>query len=601
MIANILPQNATTFKGVDALQQPAWQQVNRFFIAKSLRELMHEVMIEPVVLETKQGKTYFELTTDLPHICYRFVGELRQLDHWHIEANSVVKVIDGQENPAIDAMAFYTELQKTMGIKPFTLAHYIREVYHTLFADTYLLHQALPADQLIETDYQTIEHQMTGHPWATVNKGRFGFDVNDYHQFAPEADPVMRLKWVAAHRSRAAYFGVDTLPYEQLVEEELGAIKVADFKAILVEKGVNPTDYFFMPIHAWQWDHDLAFLFSQDIAQQLLIPLGEGDDRYTPQQSIRTFFNVDYPQKRYIKTSISIFNTSIYRGLSPEKLKVAPAVTQYMKARLDQDTFLNDCGFVLLGEVATIGYRHPHYDQLEDIPYYYKEMLGALWRESAATYLKDGETTMTMAALMHTDPQGQSLLKALIERSGLSAEAWLKAYLEAYLKPLIHCFYHHQLCFSPHGENTILILKDYVPQRVIIKDFVEEINFTQEAHAQLPQGMQPIIRTIEDEYVSLFILSGIFDGVFRYIGDMVQTHLKDFDEAAFWQMAGTIIRDYQQAHPALNELYHKFDLFVEEFPRVCINRVRLLTYGYEDDTTFPMPDVVGTLKNPIVS
>ncbi|MTI33266.1 IucA/IucC family protein [Xanthovirga aplysinae] len=602
MTKTMKTQTPALFKGAEVLRKDIWEKVNKANIIKSISELMHELLLKPRVLRENNGKTYFELATDSENISYRFSAEHRQMDYWYIDPSSLVKVIKGEEYPAIDAIAFYTELQQSIGIEPFTLAHFIRESSHTLFADAnFIAKGRLTADELADADYQTIEHHMEGHPWATINKGRIGFNVEDYYQHAPESDQLIRLKWVAAHQSRATYFGVDSLPFQLLIEQELGKEKVGEFKNILQQEGVNPEEYLFIPIHDWQWQNKLAFLFGQDIAQNKLIPLGEGEDQYTPQQSIRTFLNVDRPERLYVKMAVSILNTALYRGLSPDRLKVAPAITQYMKARMSNDSFLNACGFVMLGEIATINFRHPHFDQLDQIPYYYKEMLGVIWRESASPFLKEGERMMTMAALMYVDDEGDSLIGSLINKSGLTPKQWMKAYLEAYFKPLIHCFYKHQLCFSPHGENTILVLKDYIPQRVIVKDFVEEINLNQEAHAKLPEEMQPIIRTIEDEFITLFILSGIFDGVFRYISNVSHNSIDGYTETDFWKAVHKIIDDYQKDHPEFSKLFQKFDLFAQEFKRVCINRVRLLTVGYKDDTSFPMPEIVETLKNPIAA
>lgn len=66
---------------------------------------------------------------------------------------------------------------------------------------------------------------------------------------------------------------------------------------------------------------------------------------------------------------------------------------------------------------------------------------------------------MTMAALLHVDPQGRALLPELIQASGLDAGTWLERYVDAYLTPLIHCFYAHDLVFMPHGENVILVIR----------------------------------------------------------------------------------------------------------------------------------------------
>ena len=68
-----------------------------------------------------------------------------------------------------------------------------------------------------------------------------------------------------------------------------------------------------------------------------------------------------------------------------------------------------------------------------------------------------------MASLLHVDAEGKPLVAALIERSGLAPAEWLRRYFEAYLVPLLHCFYAYDLAFMPHGENVILVLEDGVP------------------------------------------------------------------------------------------------------------------------------------------
>ena len=52
-----------------------------------------------------------------------------------------------------------------------------------------------------------------------------------------------------------------------------------------------------------------------------------------------------------------------------------------------------------------------------------------------------------MAALLHLDYEGEPLIKHLIKTSGLNAKKWIDQYLQAYLIPLIHCFYAHEIVF----------------------------------------------------------------------------------------------------------------------------------------------------------
>lgn len=589
----------SSLAGVDNLSPGIWQKVNRAYLRKAIAELMHENLAQAEIEQQDGNTTYFKLCTDNPEVYYTYSAEKRKLDYWNIDRESIIKIENGKPTDVVDAALFFIEMQKTFNIKPFNLTHFIEETNHTLYADAYLEAKGrIASDQLIDQDYQTIEHQMDGHPWATVNKGRLGFNIKDYHQFVPEADQQVKLSWLALHKSKAHYSHIPGLSHESLLRSELGQTLVDCFTKVITDKGLDPALYWFMPVHEWQWTNKIVFQFAGEIACGFIVPLGETEDLYTPQQSIRTFCNTTHPDKYYVKTAISILNTSIYRGLSPEKLAIAPLVTQWVKGLLDRDPYLYRYGFTLLGEVAAVSFKHPLYHQLKETPYQYKEMLGAIWRESATPYLKEDERLMTMASLLYIDSEGKPFIASLIEKSGLSVADWLKVYFASYLKPVLHIFYRHKFFFSPHGENCILVIKDYVPQRIIIKDFVEEIVLTPDAKAQAPEALKGVLREIDDEHASLFILSGIFDAIFRYLSDILKTKL-DYEEAFFWDQVKETILDYQAENPDLKPSFESLDLFVPEFLRVCINRVRLLTYGYGESTEIPVPEIAGMLANPI--
>ncbi|MEM6734589.1 MAG: IucA/IucC family siderophore biosynthesis protein [Bacteroidota bacterium] len=590
-----------SFRGAEVLTEENWNIVNRRYVVKSISELMHELLLMPKEVETlNDGGVQFLLDTDDPAIQYTFIGYARAMGHWHIPESSLIKTVNG-EAQNVDGLAFYLELEKVIAIDPFTLTRFLDETYKTLYADAYMrLKSDIPVEQLIDMDSQDIEHQMKGHPWATVNKGRNGFSINDHEKFAPESNRPVQLSWVAVHKIRASYQSTAQYSFASLMEQELGKDLVSSFHSILERTGVNPDDYFFIPIHDWQWKNKLVFYFAKDIANKMLIPLRTGTDNYSPQQSIRTFFNLTHPEKCYVKTAISILNTSVYRGLSPKKLKRAPFITEWIQSRLANDSYLQGLGCIFLGEIASVAYEHPHFGAIEKAPYQFKDMLGVIWRESAQPHLDTNEKMITMAALMHVDEEDESFMKALIDKSGLSPQQWIEKYLNCYFKPLLHCFYHHGLCFSPHGENTMLILENYVPKRIIIKDFVEEIHLNQDEYKKAPEQIRQIIKEVPNEYVSLFILSGVFDGVFRYISNIAKTYF-DYPEIQFWSQVAIVIKSYQQEHPELEYAFQKFDLFVPEFIRVGFNRVRLLEYGYNDNTDIPELNACGNHKNPMVA
>ncbi|BFO21755.1 hypothetical protein SHKM778_81430 [Streptomyces sp. KM77-8] len=216
----------------------------------------------------------------------------------------------------------------------------------------------------------------------------------------------MKLVWLAAHRSRAAFTAGAGIAYEPFIREELGEETVEGFHAVLRERGLDPDDYFLIPVHPWQWWNKLSVTFAAEVARGHLVWLGEGDDEYLAQQSIRTFFNASHPEKHYVKTALSVLNMGFMRGLSAAYMEATPAINDWLARLIDGDPVLRATGLSIIRERAAVGYRHLEYERATDRYSPYRKMLAALWRESPVPSLKDGESLATMASLVHVDHEG---------------------------------------------------------------------------------------------------------------------------------------------------------------------------------------------------
>ncbi len=108
-----------------------------------------------------------------------------------------------------------------------------------------------------------------------------------------------------------------------------------------------------------------------------------------------------------------------------------------------------------------------------------------MWRESVDPVIGTGEQALSQAALLHRDINGQSILAVLIQASGLSPLQWLKRFAEVSVTPLLICLYKYGLAFSPHGENTMLIHANGVPQKMVLKDFIDDVNLVDEDFPEL--------------------------------------------------------------------------------------------------------------------
>ncbi|MCM3720021.1 IucA/IucC family protein [Fictibacillus phosphorivorans] len=577
------------------LKKETWEKVNKNLLAKMLAEYMYEDMIHP---EEKEEGFVFTVNEDRQ---YHFSAEKRLFESYDVDPESIKVLEDGEWKPAVNAIRFLIDIQPIIGMSAETAGHLIKELNHTLIADANLLsHHKKTSNELVDLDYAELEGEMSGHPWITYNKGRIGFGFDDYSKYAPENQNETKLFWIAVHRDRAQFQSVSELHYEKLILKELDSTIVQRFNEILRENGKLPLDYYFMPVHEWQWKNVLIQNFPEDLADGMIIPLEEGTDHYLPQQSIRTFVNTTNKLKAHVKLPMSILNTLVYRGLPSERTVIAPQVTEHIKGIFKRDSFLKEeCEVVLPGEVASINVDHAHYSELKGAPYQYLEMLGTIWRESIYTYLKPGEQPITLAALHHVDVNGKPYVQSLIEKSGLSADEWVKKFFGVVMPPLLHFLYQYGTVFSPHGQNTILILKDYQPARLAVKDYVDDVNISDQPFPELEgitEDLRKVLRSEPPEGLTQFIFTGLFICHLRYMSNvLVRNEL--IEETAFWSYLVDSIEAYQERFSHLEERFKLFDFFKPELTKLCLNRNRMVDYGYGDGDDRPHASEFGKVKN----
>ncbi|MCT9104715.1 IucA/IucC family siderophore biosynthesis protein [Streptomyces mirabilis] len=578
------------------LSPERWEHANRLLVRKALAEFAHERLITP----EPDGDGGYVVRSDDGLTRYRFTATRRSLDHWQVDPESITRHRDGAELP-LAALDFFIELKTSLGLSDEVLPVYLEEISSTLSGTCFKLTKPqIPSAELAKASFQEIETGMTeGHPCFVANNGRLGFGVHEYLSYAPETASPIRLVWLAAHRSRAAFTAGVGIEYESFVREELGARTVERFAATLTDQGLDPEDYLLIPVHPWQWWNKLSVTFAAEVAQRHLVCLGEGDDEYLAQQSIRTFFNTTSPEKHYVKTALSVLNMGFMRGLSAAYMEATPAINDWLAQLVENDPVLKSTGLSVIRERAAVGYRHLEYEAATDRYSPYRKMLAALWRESPVPSLQEGESLATMASLVHVDHTGASFAGALIERSGLSPVEWLRRYLRAYFTPLLHSFYAYDLVYMPHGENVILVLKDGVVQRAIYKDIAEEIA-VMDPQAVLPPVVERIRVEVPEDKKLLSIFTDVFDCFFRFLAaDLADEGILDEDD--FWRTVAESVREYQKSAPELADKFRQYDMFAPEFALSCLNRLQLRNNKQMVDLADPSGalQLVGSLKNPI--
>lgn len=627
--------------GTRHLFDPAWRAINVQLVAKAISELAHELVLEPQRIGEEAGWGQYVLAADDPAVEYRFNARVQSLDHWQLDERSLRKVRAGTGgagaegaggvDESIDAMAFAVDLRGKLALSEKVMPEYLQELASTLYAGSHkLAGSSVASPSLARADFQTIESELfLGHPVFIANRGRIGFDLADYATYAPEAAGPLRLVWLAARREHTARAFVADLSYEQLLQEELGSVVLAAIGRFLEGHALSLDEVTLLPVHPWQWKNRIAQLFAGDLARGDLIFLGDlvellgaepgeaGEqeckseavdegrgriDEYQPQQSIRTFFNVTSPHKRYVKTSMSVLNMGFTRGIPSALVRTACATNDWVRSVVQGDGYLQRLGFRVLREVAIATYRHRGYERASSLRSdSYKEMLAVQWRESPMASVERGQRFMSMAALLHVDRGGVALVAELVRASGIGVDAWVRRYLDAYLKPQLHCFYAHRLVFTPHCENVILVLEGDVVHSTILKDLAEDVGVLNPV-TPLPEAVAHLALAVPDELLTLSIFTDVFDGVFRFLAQLLSEQASCPVER-FWCLVADCIVDYQRSHPELEAEFRRFELFAPTFLRNCLNRLQLTNNRLMVDlnATNPVESLQfrGDLQNPI--
>ncbi|CAI2517501.1 aerobactin synthase IucC [Serratia ficaria] len=565
-----------------------WQRVNRQMIAKMLAELEYERTLQA---ESHDGKWRIALGD----ASYGF-SATRGIWGWlHIDPATL-----SCDRLPLAADQTLRQLAQVLKMDDAQIAEHLEDLYATLRGDMQLLaaRHGMSAQDLIALDADALQCLLAGHPKFIFNKGRRGWGLNALQQYAPEYQGQFRLHWIAAKRDGFVWCADAQFPLDSLLDSAMDQGERQRFDRRWRELKLSD-DWIPVPLHPWQWQQKIALHFLPQLAAGELIELGEFGDHYLAQQSLRTLTNVSRRSAFDIKLPLTIYNTSCYRGIPGKYISAGPAASRWLQDIFAEDPTLRASGAEILGEPAAGYMTHPTYASLAKAPYRYQEMLGVIWRENPSCYLQEGEHAILMATLMETDNHGEPLIAAYIARSGLSAEAWLQQMFSAVVLPMYHLMCRYGVALIAHGQNITLVMKDHVPQRVLLKDFQGDMRLVDRDFpeaASLPQGVKDVTVRLSADYLIHDLQTGHFVTVLRFISPLMASC--GVSEARFYQLLAQVLQGYMARHPAMADRFALFDLFKPQIIRVVLNPVKL-TYSEQDGGSRMLPNYLQDLDNPL--
>lgn len=304
-----------------------------------------------------------------------------------------------------------------------------------------------------------------GHPYHPCYKARSGFTNEDNRRYGPEAGTPFQLVWLLVARRHLR----QVLPTDEEMfwTEELGVAVYAELHARRTAIGLASEQFGFLPLHPWQWEHlrqDRLAGWLEHGEAHFLGPIG---DRYVASQSVRSLHNIDSPHRASVKLALGIVNTSSRRILAAHSVCTAPVISDWIASVVATDPlFTNRYPLSILREYAGI---------IADRDGPLAGEVAAIWRESAETKLRHGEAVVPFNALAVFEADGTPFIAPWLAQHGLPA--WFSRLIEVAVLPVWHLLVQHGIALEAHAQNMLLVHRDGWPERVILRDFHESMEY----------------------------------------------------------------------------------------------------------------------------
>ncbi|MET9265372.1 IucA/IucC family protein [Amycolatopsis sp. NPDC004079] len=319
-----------------------------------------------------------------------------------------------------------------------------------------------------------------GHPLHPVAKMKVGMSAEDAVRYSPEFGPEFGLPLVSVSRDAAT--GANGLDASQTLLSEAFPRTVAAATVEMRAAGLIPEQRVLIPVHPHQRFHALPVLHADAIADGTVVPLRTRIPA-RPLISVRTLSAREASASAglHVKTALEVQLTSAVRGVSPAAVHNGPRLSALLERIVAGDLDLSLATpdgrrrFAVLRELASVAYVPPDGDPAPAR----RRSLAAVLREDSEDLLGPDELSMPIASLFAKSPlTGASLLHDLITETASGtgapltevARQWLAAHVECCVPPVLTLLVRYGIALEPHPQNTVLVLKDRWPHRVLARD-----------------------------------------------------------------------------------------------------------------------------------
>ncbi|WP_202081642.1 IucA/IucC family protein [Caldalkalibacillus salinus] len=303
-----------------------------------------------------------------------------------------------------------------------------------------------------------------GHQLHPCAKTKTKLSPGDVLRYSPEFHQPFSIRFVALRK-------------DYLLSHELQLNGLADafpeienrYHLLMREKGYDPTSYQWLPVHEWQYKHALQDIYTEELREDILVPLDELQLEGRATSSFRTLVPIGVGTPS-LKLAVNSQMTSTVRSISTQTAMNAVPFTRLISDILAHESHLDT--FKPIYEVAGYSFRSEREDQSRN--------LSVVLRENVDKQLADDQLAIVGCSLYSLSPvSGKPIIAELLDTycAHLQRErhegliSFFNEYLSHLLPGVLTLLTKYGIALEGHLQNSVPVFRQGQPVGLYFRDW----------------------------------------------------------------------------------------------------------------------------------